>query len=58
MSQILSHLLWPGGWHVASGIGLTLIRSPTQNVAMGLVVKLQIMQQLTTLVTFSQIQQL
>ena len=29
---------------------LALIRSPTQNVGMGLVVKLQIMQQLTTLV--------
>ena len=34
---------------------LALIRSPTQKFGMGSVVKLQIIQQLTTLVTFFQI---
>ena len=38
-----------------SSISLALIRSPTQKVGMGLLVKLQTMQQLTILVTFFQI---
>ena len=36
-------------------IRLALIRSPTQKFGVGLVVKLQIMQQLTALVTLFQI---
>ena len=46
MSKILSQLLRP------EFIQSALIRSPTQKVGMGLVAKLQIMQQLTTIVTF------
>ena len=43
----------PGrGWHKRSSISLALIRSPTQKKGMGLVSKLQTMQQLTILVTF------
>ena len=36
-------------------ISLALIRSETQKFGMGLVVKLEVIQQLTTLVTFFQI---
>ena len=36
-------------------ISLALIRSATQKFGMGLVVKLEVIQQLTTLVTFFQI---
>ena len=43
------------GWNKRSSISSALIRSPTQKVGMGLLVKLQTMQQLTILVTFFQI---
>ena len=37
VSQILSHLLWPGSWHVTfeTYLSLALIRSPTQKVVYG-----------------------
>ena len=52
--QIWSHLLWPDGRHVTSKVwlSLALVQSPTQKVSMNLVVKLQVIQQLTTLMTF------
>ena len=53
VSQILSHLLWFGGWYVTSEaqLSLALIQSPTQKIGIGLLVKLQAMIQLTTSVT-------
>ena len=49
----------PSAWHVTSeiqsSINLALIQSLTQKVGMSLVVKLQVMQLRTTLVTFFQI---
>ena len=57
---MLSHLLWPSGWHLTSEAllnQLALILSPTKKIHINLVVKLQTMQQLTILhlVTFFQI---
>ena len=42
----------------AYSIGLALIRSPTQKVDIGLVFKLQTMQQQTILVTYFQVKRL
>ena len=61
VSQILLHLLWPGGWLVTSEVQISQFSSSailTQKLGMGLVIKLQIMQQLTILVTFFQIRRL
>ena len=58
MSQILSHLLRPSGWlwHLKrSLVSLSLTRTPTQKNDIGMVVKLYITQQLTSLMTFFQI---
>ena len=45
MACLLAYNIW-------SVVSLALIWSPTQKVGMGLQIKLQIKQQLTTLVTF------
>ena len=49
---MLSHLLWPSGWHLTSEAllnQLALILSPTKKIHINLVVTLQTMQQLTIL---------